>query len=536
MERWSPNRDPTRQEEFILKRLEMKRKLFGFLRRHRHELFDDGFQAEDGDDVPAHRRRLEPDPAGAARDGALAARLRRPLERGCGEAAVMVMDLRWQMVLATWLRPSRPSRRGTLQTFRERLIAHDMDGGCSSARSTWRRARESSTGKSSRRRCAWPSIRLRSKERAVSRTASARACWGRTSPRSPRPAPAPARPLPRRRGTSSRERGRRGSMRSAGGNPRGGIPVAGIEFAAMIISPSRRHPRRSHAKGSGAVPPRSERRRHRRDYAARAGASSSSVRDSLGSPRNPRQLATSRASCCRSQSMKHVRCTRPTSPPASIVSSSVAGPLHNGQVRTRRPRWCHRHERPAVGRTFTSAPRARAISFSLSERGTRPLPREPSGRVLRTDGGRCHALRSDLKRSGRGPNPLPTPSRVLPDGRRRLRKAHVRRTLRGGGFIGASARPAWASGPQRADCGATRWPDGPARGCGFFGPARSYMGSRPRRRASGVRLTDAARRPQFWHELRSSACPRWAPGLITRATAVPFSWTRADERALGSEQ
>jgi len=30
MERWHPKRDVTRQEQFILKRLEKKRKLFGF--------------------------------------------------------------------------------------------------------------------------------------------------------------------------------------------------------------------------------------------------------------------------------------------------------------------------------------------------------------------------------------------------------------------------------------------------------------------------------------------------------------------------
>src|SRR5512141_1638640 len=46
MERWYPKREATRQEQFILKRLETKRKLFGFLRRHRHEIFDDEFQAE----------------------------------------------------------------------------------------------------------------------------------------------------------------------------------------------------------------------------------------------------------------------------------------------------------------------------------------------------------------------------------------------------------------------------------------------------------------------------------------------------------
>ena len=46
IERWKPKREATRQEEFLLKRLHRTRKLFGFLRRHRHELFDDGFQAE----------------------------------------------------------------------------------------------------------------------------------------------------------------------------------------------------------------------------------------------------------------------------------------------------------------------------------------------------------------------------------------------------------------------------------------------------------------------------------------------------------
>jgi hypothetical protein len=46
MERWRPSQTFTRQEQFILKRLEKKRKLFGFLRKHRHEIFDDEFQAE----------------------------------------------------------------------------------------------------------------------------------------------------------------------------------------------------------------------------------------------------------------------------------------------------------------------------------------------------------------------------------------------------------------------------------------------------------------------------------------------------------
>ena len=44
--RWTPPVAPTRQEQFLLKRLDRVRKLLGFLRLHRHELFDDAFQDE----------------------------------------------------------------------------------------------------------------------------------------------------------------------------------------------------------------------------------------------------------------------------------------------------------------------------------------------------------------------------------------------------------------------------------------------------------------------------------------------------------
>lgn len=44
--RWTPPVAPTRQEQFLLKRLDRVRKLLGFLRLHRHELFDDPFQEE----------------------------------------------------------------------------------------------------------------------------------------------------------------------------------------------------------------------------------------------------------------------------------------------------------------------------------------------------------------------------------------------------------------------------------------------------------------------------------------------------------
>src|SRR6266852_6044724 len=44
--RWNPPVAPTRREQFLLKRLGRVRKLFGFLRVHRHELFNDAFQDE----------------------------------------------------------------------------------------------------------------------------------------------------------------------------------------------------------------------------------------------------------------------------------------------------------------------------------------------------------------------------------------------------------------------------------------------------------------------------------------------------------
>ena len=44
--RWKPKRELTRQEEILIKRSKGSRKLFGFVRQHRHELFDESFQAK----------------------------------------------------------------------------------------------------------------------------------------------------------------------------------------------------------------------------------------------------------------------------------------------------------------------------------------------------------------------------------------------------------------------------------------------------------------------------------------------------------
>jgi len=125
MKRWNPTQEVTRQEQFILKRLEKKRKLFGFLRRHRHELFDEAFQTELESmyrDTGAGAEAVPPAQL------AMALLLQGYLGLSDWDAVeTAVMDLRWQMVLGCLGETEPPFSQGTLQTFRERLIANDMD-------------------------------------------------------------------------------------------------------------------------------------------------------------------------------------------------------------------------------------------------------------------------------------------------------------------------------------------------------------------------------------------------------------------------
>jgi len=44
--RWNPPVEVGRQEAFVLKRCQKKRRLFAFLRENRHQIFDDEFQQE----------------------------------------------------------------------------------------------------------------------------------------------------------------------------------------------------------------------------------------------------------------------------------------------------------------------------------------------------------------------------------------------------------------------------------------------------------------------------------------------------------
>jgi transposase len=106
-------------------RLVKRAKLFVFLRQHRHTLFDDAFQTELAmiyQDSPFGHPPVPPAQL------ALATILQ--AYTGVGDDEVIeacVMDRRWQLVLDCLDVEHAPFSKGTLVTFRQRLIAHDLD-------------------------------------------------------------------------------------------------------------------------------------------------------------------------------------------------------------------------------------------------------------------------------------------------------------------------------------------------------------------------------------------------------------------------
>jgi len=125
IERWMPAEKITRQEKYILKRCRTKRKLFSFLREHRHEIFDEDFLRE----MEAMYR-----DTGAGKEPvcpglmAMALILQGYHKVSDAEAVELtVVDLRWQMVLDRLGETEPAFSQGALFYFRERLIEHDMD-------------------------------------------------------------------------------------------------------------------------------------------------------------------------------------------------------------------------------------------------------------------------------------------------------------------------------------------------------------------------------------------------------------------------
>jgi hypothetical protein len=125
MERWMPPVALSPQETMLMKRLTRVRKLFGFLRERRHELFNDSFQAQ----LEAMYRDTGagevPHPPALL---CMVTLLQGYVGASDAEAVELsLVDLRWQMVLGCLGATTPPFSQGALQTFRERMIAHEMD-------------------------------------------------------------------------------------------------------------------------------------------------------------------------------------------------------------------------------------------------------------------------------------------------------------------------------------------------------------------------------------------------------------------------
>lgn len=123
--RWTPPIDLSRQEKFLMKRLDRVRKLFGFLRLHRHELFDEEFQTELASMYRSSGAGKSPIPPAQL---AMAVLLQGYVGASDAEAVELtVVDLRWQMVLGCLGAVETAFSQGALHDFRHRMIRADMD-------------------------------------------------------------------------------------------------------------------------------------------------------------------------------------------------------------------------------------------------------------------------------------------------------------------------------------------------------------------------------------------------------------------------
>lgn len=115
------------REQRLLKLAGKSRKLFVFLREHRHELFDDAFQNE----LSQMYRQTEQGTAAQPPALMCMALLLQAYTQTSDAEAVCASgaDSRWRMVLGTLdFEEDEPAfSQGGLQQFRERLIAHELD-------------------------------------------------------------------------------------------------------------------------------------------------------------------------------------------------------------------------------------------------------------------------------------------------------------------------------------------------------------------------------------------------------------------------
>ena len=125
MERWKPPIELSPQEKMLMKRLVRVRALFGFLRVHRQELFDDEFQEQL---ESMYRTTGAGDPPNKPAQMCMAVLLQGYVGASDAEAVELTLvDLRWQMVLDCVGAVEPPFSQGSLQAFRERMIEHQID-------------------------------------------------------------------------------------------------------------------------------------------------------------------------------------------------------------------------------------------------------------------------------------------------------------------------------------------------------------------------------------------------------------------------
>jgi hypothetical protein len=121
---WRPPVEPSAAEQTVIKAVRRAR-LFVFLRLHRHELFDEEFQAELG---RAYADRPKGQPPVPPAQLALATILQ--AYTGVSDDEVIeatVMDRRWQLALDCLDAGQPPFSKGTLVGFRKRLIGRNLD-------------------------------------------------------------------------------------------------------------------------------------------------------------------------------------------------------------------------------------------------------------------------------------------------------------------------------------------------------------------------------------------------------------------------
>lgn len=123
--RWTPAVEVGPVEQRILKRLTRTGRLFSFLRRRRHELFDEDFQARL---AGMYADTVGGRPPVAPALLVMVTLLQAYTQVSDAEAVhAALFDKRWQMVLDCLDCEDAPFSQGLLAEFRFRLIAHDMD-------------------------------------------------------------------------------------------------------------------------------------------------------------------------------------------------------------------------------------------------------------------------------------------------------------------------------------------------------------------------------------------------------------------------